>query len=234
MKSVTHRRCEQLRPLRELSFRTVAVVNRSAMNDATGPARAAANRIEARVSKECVCFAAMRNQDPVHFGYSERGFTLLELLITVAVLAIVLAIGVPSFADMIRNNRLASESNELVTSITLARSEALKRGIPVSVCPRSGATCADSTDWSNGWLVFTDDLAPTGALNAPTDAVLLSSSANDSGVSITSDKKSVTYTSTGARTKTQWTVTKSGCKGKNKRLISVELTGRVSLVKDNC
>jgi type IV fimbrial biogenesis protein FimT len=152
---------------------------------------------------------------------------------TVAILSIVLTIGVPSFVDTIRNNRLATGSNELAASFALARSEAARQGIQVSVCPRSGNACADSLNWSSGWLVFTDDIAPTGTIDG-TDAVLQTSATRDTPVSITSDQKSVTYSPLGVRTKTNLTVTQSGCKGKNKRVLTVELTGRVSLKKDNC
>jgi type IV fimbrial biogenesis protein FimT len=165
---------------------------------------------------------------------SVSGFTLLELMMTVAILAIVVSVGVPSLMDTIRNNRLASGANELVTSMALARSEASKRGIQVSVCPRNGNVCADTTDWSNGWLVFTDDVAPTGALDGPSDLLLQQSATMSGPVSITSDLKSVTFTPAGVRTRANMVVTQSGCKGKNKRAITVELTGRVTLQKQDC
>lgn len=86
-----------------------------------------------------------------------RGFTLLELLITVAILAIVLAIGVPSFKYIINSSRISSEVNAFVGSLQYARGEAIKRGQSVAVCASSdGATCSGSSNWVNGWLVFVD------------------------------------------------------------------------------
>lgn len=153
---------------------------------------------------------------------------------TVAVLAILLGIAVPSFVDTIRNDRLAAEANELVISLTFARSEASKRGIQVTVCPRSGDACAaDGSDWGTGWLVFTDDITPTGAPDAG-DQLLMTTAGSGSGISISSDTASVTYTPTDVRTKSTFVVTKSGCKGRNKRQITVERTGRVSLLKQDC
>ncbi|MBV8620355.1 MAG: GspH/FimT family pseudopilin [Curvibacter sp.] len=86
-----------------------------------------------------------------------RGFTLLELLVTMAILAIVLAIGVPSFRYIIYSSRISNEVNALVGSLQYARGEAIKRGQSVAVCASSdGATCSGATSWVNGWLVFVD------------------------------------------------------------------------------
>ena len=78
-----------------------------------------------------------------------RGFTLIELLITVAIAAIVIAIGVPSFREMMRNNRTAAHMNELGSALNLARSEAVKRGVNVGVVPNNGS-------WTLGWTAFVD------------------------------------------------------------------------------
>ena len=82
------------------------------------------------------------------------GFTLLELLITIAVLAILLALAVPMFTSTINNNRLSAQANELVTSLQLANSEAVRRNARITVCPSTdGATCAASGPWT-GWLTI--------------------------------------------------------------------------------
>lgn len=89
-----------------------------------------------------------------------RGFTLIELMITLALAAIILTLGVPSFRDIILNNRAATQSNELVTAMNVARSEAVRRGARVSVCPSNDqATCTGGTDWAIGWIVFLDGAA---------------------------------------------------------------------------
>lgn len=87
------------------------------------------------------------------------GFTLLELMITVSVAAIVLGLGVPTFADMIRNNRLTTAANDLLRSTQLARSEAVKRQAPVVVCAtaNSAATPPSCNDGDfRDWIVFVD------------------------------------------------------------------------------
>jgi type IV fimbrial biogenesis protein FimT len=91
------------------------------------------------------------------------GFTLLELMVTVAVAAILLAIGLPSFQSVIRSNRVATASNEMLASLALARSEAIKGVGAAGVCPSAdGATCATGTDWSGGWLVWREDRDHSG------------------------------------------------------------------------
>lgn len=90
-------------------------------------------------------------------GNAVAGFTLVELMVTVAVLAILITLAVPSFRDLLSNSRSATLTNELVFSLKLARSESIKRGLRTEVCPRTtanAATCsASADDWSNGWVV---------------------------------------------------------------------------------
>ncbi len=86
-----------------------------------------------------------------------KGFTLIELMVTLAVAAILLTVGVPSFRATVENNRLTTAANELVSALNLARSEAIKRGVRVTVCKSAdGATCTTSGDWEQGWIVFVD------------------------------------------------------------------------------
>ena len=64
----------------------------------------------------------------------QAGFTLIELMFTIVVLAVLLGIGVPNFRDFVRNSRLTSAANDLLTDVNLARSEAVKRRVPVTLC----------------------------------------------------------------------------------------------------
>lgn len=87
------------------------------------------------------------------------GFSLIELMIGLAIAAIVLTLGVPSFSNMIENNQLTTRTNEFMTALTIARSEAVKRGVPVTVCKSTnGADCDDAAaGYEAGWVVFVDD-----------------------------------------------------------------------------
>jgi type IV fimbrial biogenesis protein FimT len=88
---------------------------------------------------------------------AQAGFTLMDLLTTLTVLGILMAVGIPSFSSVIRNNRITAHTNELVTALTFARSEAMKRGDVVTTCPSTdGEACEGSNDWSTGWFVFVD------------------------------------------------------------------------------
>jgi type IV fimbrial biogenesis protein FimT len=99
----------------------------------------------------------------------QRGFTLIELMVALAVMAIVLGFAVPGFQSMVNGNRLAAASNELVAGVQTARMEAIRRGARVAICASAnanagaGATCA--TSGIDGWVVFVD-ADRSGAFNA--------------------------------------------------------------------
>lgn len=78
------------------------------------------------------------------------GFTLIELMITLVVVAILLAVGIPSFQTIFETNRLATQANELVTAVNLARSEAIKRGVNVTVR-------ANAAGFQTGWCIHIND-----------------------------------------------------------------------------
>lgn len=83
------------------------------------------------------------------------GFTLIELLVTISIMAILLTIALPSFQGSMRSNRVATTSNELLASLSLARSEAIRSTRGGGVCASAdGATCG--TNWNQGWMVWTE------------------------------------------------------------------------------
>jgi type IV fimbrial biogenesis protein FimT len=87
------------------------------------------------------------------------GFTLVELMITVSIAGILMAMAIPSFNSTIRSHRLTTYSNQLVTSLNVARSEAVKRGISVTVRKvdsNSSTNLGASATWDDGWDIFTD------------------------------------------------------------------------------
>ena len=90
----------------------------------------------------------------------QKGFTLLEILVAITVLALLLGIAVPNLRTTIQNNRITATANEFTSAFQFARSEALKRGVPVSVCAADTADGEDDPecgdDWSEGWMVFVD------------------------------------------------------------------------------
>lgn len=82
-----------------------------------------------------------------------RGVTLIELMVTVAILAILLGLAAPSFDSFILSGRLRALSNDMLSSVMLARSEAIKRNSIVRLCASSGGASCDGGSWGNGWIV---------------------------------------------------------------------------------
>ncbi|SEG76895.1 GspH/FimT family pseudopilin [Marinobacterium lutimaris] len=84
------------------------------------------------------------------------GFTLLELMVSIAVLAILLSIGIPSFSSFIDSSQRRAISEGLASAVKVARSEAVTRGVETTLCRRNSAgnACSNDANWSVGWLVI--------------------------------------------------------------------------------
>ena len=93
----------------------------------------------------------------VKYLYKQQGFTLLELVIGLFIVAIVASLAVPSMSNMITRNRLSAEYNRFIGDLALARSEAVTRGVPVSLCPSTNQSSCSGNNWDQGWIVFVDD-----------------------------------------------------------------------------
>ncbi|MDH5227133.1 MAG: GspH/FimT family pseudopilin [Gammaproteobacteria bacterium] len=95
---------------------------------------------------------------PVPTRARQRGLTLVELMITIFIMAVLAMLAVPSFRDASLGSRLSAAANSLHGSIQIARSEAIKVNAPITLCASSdGSTCATGGDWDQGWIVMTAD-----------------------------------------------------------------------------
>ena len=85
----------------------------------------------------------------------QPGYSLYELLMTLALVAIILALGIPSFSGTVARNRISAEINALFHAMHVARKESIMRRQVVSLCPSNDSlSCKPGRDWSNGWLMF--------------------------------------------------------------------------------
>lgn len=90
------------------------------------------------------------------------GFTVIELMITIALAAIILTLGVPAYQGLVERNRLTADINSFISSLALARSEAVKRKQRVNLCASSdGSTCSNNNSgYESGWIVYVETIAP--------------------------------------------------------------------------
>lgn len=175
-----------------------------------------------------------------HSTPNERGFTLLELMVAITVLGILLGLGVPAFNDIIRNNRVAAETNQLMTALAYARSEANRRGMPVSICASNVAqtACAGASTWTNGYLVFSDRDGDPGEIDGD-DALIQTSRAIPRGVQLVAED--VDFLRFGADggllepvAPIDFEIQHEKCRNQNRRVITLIATGRASLAREAC
>lgn len=92
----------------------------------------------------------------------QTGFTMIELLFAITVLAVLVGIGLPSMQDFVRNSRMSGAANDIISDFNFARSEAVKRRVPITLCKTvNGTTCNTSTTAPfTRWVIFVDDEDP--------------------------------------------------------------------------
>lgn len=156
------------------------------------------------------------------------GFTLYELMVTIAVVAVIAAFGVPGFQNFMQSSRSVTHTNDLVTALNLGRSEATRRGAPIDLCASSdGASCSGSTDWSTGWIVRT-----------PAGQVLRTWPERSGGAAVlTANVSTIQFQARGSLpggAAPLLALQLPGCKNDGRRNISVNVAGRIAVNRVAC
>lgn len=190
--------------------------------------------------------AVGRDIHSIGFRGLRRGFGLIELVIVIAILAILTMMAVPSFQQTMQLNRVVTDTNTLLAAFNLARNEAVARGRPVTVCASLNGTSCDGpgvADWSGGYMVFTD-YDPAGVVDAGAgDTVLrvfgpvttpdtLKSTGNNIGY--ISFSRTGTAKFPAALNEAFFKVTATPCRNQFVRTISVTTLGRSQSKTDVC
>lgn len=133
---------------------------------------------------------------------SERGLTLIELLVTLSIAVVLITIAVPGFQAFFQRNRVQSAGSELVAALNLARSEAIRQGARVSVCgsadPSAAVPACGENQWQNGYVVFFD--ADGDGQFDENDDEVLRTGVHPTGLSVIAGsniRRRITYTATG-------------------------------------
>lgn len=180
---------------------------------------------------------SLRGRQPVA---TVAGYTAVELVATMSVMALVTALAVPGMRSFLQNNRAANEANALVGALALARNETITRGVPVTVCASTdGATCTGAENWADGWIVFTDANAPTGSVDEgdPDDTVLRIYPGLGEGSTLTAAVAAIPYAPTGflaAGVAADFSLEVPDCTGNHARTINVSLQGRTAVAPVAC
>ncbi len=161
----------------------------------------------------------------------QTGFTLVELMVTMAVLIITLAVGIPFYNDIVNHNRVIALTNSLTTSVNLAKSEAVGRGNDVFLCANGGTEASPScgSDWNNGWYVYEDS-------NVSDDVILKVWPAVETGMRIYSTDNSLQFDYSGALESgdAEFVVSEADSAGKIQtslnyvRCVGVKYSGRIN------
>jgi len=167
----------------------------------------------------------------------QKGLTLVELMVTLAVLVAVMAIGVPMFQGMASSNRAVTQGNALVAALNLAKSEAIKRSGPVLLCSDADANvstlvCGDQSDWAKGWIVFGDS-DEDGVLDSGEELRVwgeLSGAATVTTATVSLQFNSDGSASAGATFK----VEQSKCSGTQASSITIIESGQIRTEKVSC
>ncbi len=128
------------------------------------------------------------------------GFTIIELIVAVAIAAILLGLGAPSMRTYLENQKVTAVMNTISSGINLARSTAVESRQPVGVCSTTnGTTCAGVADWDRGWMVWVDS-DQSGDFTAGVDEIVRVDVNQESNMTVTANINRLVYSPSGLLT----------------------------------
>lgn len=161
---------------------------------------------------------------------SPKGFTLVELVVTLTIAVVLLLIVGPSIGSFIRTNQLTAVANDFIHDISLARSEAFKQGLSVGVCPSMDGKSCGGTNWNTGWLVFSD-IDGGGSWNG-SDTVIRFHGASGSDVAVTGSSSLILYNRQGYAANGDYQFCSSSLK--KSRIVRINSTGQHRIAEGTC
>ncbi len=170
----------------------------------------------------------------------QQGLTLVELIVTLAISSILLAIAIPGYANFMNFNRLVAVTNDLASSLQLARSEAIRRSSRVTVCKSSNPMdtspdCDSNANWQQGWLVFVDG-GTRGVVDVGDPILRVHGGVDKVGITASNFSAYASYLPSGSSQgpsglgNGSWSI----CLAGSRRSIIVNTIGRMRIAKSTC
>jgi type IV fimbrial biogenesis protein FimT len=166
------------------------------------------------------------------------GFTLVELLIVIAIAAILTTIALPSFQDISERNRVVADVNKLVRALNLARSEAIKRRVRAVLCSSSNPeanlpSCSNTGTWTQGWILFADTVNNNTQFDNGEPLIAVHNGLQSGNTLKWNNGNNIRYLPSGTTSNLGGTFTICSQDNKHARGIIISSSGRVRLSNDS-